>query len=413
MTDDASHRIHPDHRVDRELLARAIDQLERSRAPRARPVPIDPPLELPDALPEAGLGEREALERLAAAALDGSAQLHHPGYLAHMDPPTPAVTWAAALWQAAANQNMLHPDAAPAARSLERRVVEWLVPSFAMDGGHLVPGSTIGNLTALWAAREIAGVTRVVASSRAHLSIKKAADLLGLEYEAVPSDSGHCLPLERLPELTGSALVLTAGTVSTGAIDPLERLPAAWIHVDAAWAGPLRLSRRHAHLLDGIENADSVGFSAHKWLYQPKGAAVVMFRDAAAAHQAMTYGAGYLAAPNVGLLGSAPAVALPLAATLLAWGRKGVAERLEADMARADRLVALIEGDDRFELWGPNRCGVVVWRPRRVGVAELRDRMTEAWVSLTDLDGDVWLRSVAANPAADPDHVFARVIAAL
>ena len=76
-----------------------------------------------------------------------------------------------------------------------------------------------------------------------------------------------------------TALFLTAGTVATGAIDHLKSLPSApWVHVDAAWAGPLRFSNQYASLLDGVENADSVGFSAHKWMYQPKGAALVLFR---------------------------------------------------------------------------------------------------------------------------------------
>jgi len=86
-------------------------------------------------------------------AFDGAAQAYHPSYFAHMDPPTATVTSLAALWQTATNQNLLHPDAAPAARALERRVIEWLAPWFGMQGGHLVPRSTIANFTAIWAAR--------------------------------------------------------------------------------------------------------------------------------------------------------------------------------------------------------------------------------------------------------------------
>lgn len=403
-----------DHQVDRALLQAAIDLLGHARRPRSQPVPTDVDLSLPSSLMDEGLGEYEALARLAPSVLEQTAQLHHPGYFAHMDPPTPAIAWAAALWQVASNQNLLHPDVAPSARQLEHRVVEWIAPFFGMQGGHFVPGATISNFTALWAAREVAGVNRVICSDRAHLSIKKSADILGLGFEVVASDEAHRLPVGALKDCSNAAVVLTAGTVGVGAIDPLGPLSeAVWVHVDAAWAGPLRFTVQHASLLDGIEHAHSVGLSAHKWLYQPKGAALVLFKDLEPAHQAMTYGGGYLAAPNVGLLGSAPAAALPLAATLLAWGRTGLSQRIERDIEKAHHLAGLVNADDRFELWGAAPTGIVVWRPRGRDARSVRQSLSEAWVSLIDIDGEVWLRSVAANASADPQYVFDRVVAAL
>jgi len=418
---DTQPDLHPDHVADPALLGYALERLSRSRAPAASPLPPGNPAlalsALPEHLPEAGLGAEAALELLAGPMLDGSAQLHHPGYFAHMDPPTAAVTWLAALWQAAANQNLLHPDAGPTARALERRLVGWLAPYFGMDGGHLVPGSTVANFTALWAARELRGVRRVLASERAHLSVRKSADILGLRYEAVPSDRRHRLQTTRLPVagdgLGDAVVVATAGTVATGALDPLAIEGAAWLHVDAAWGGPLVFTERHANLLEGVERADSVGFSAHKWCYQPKGTAAILFRDSAAAHGAMSYGGGYLSAPNIGLLGSAPATALPFAASLLCWGRAGLAERIETGMAAAATFARLVEDGSRFELWGPPETGVVVWRPRTVSAAALRERLRGAWVSVTDIDGEVWLRAVAANPSADPRYVYERAVAAL
>ncbi|MFD7702194.1 hypothetical protein [Streptomyces caelestis] len=90
-----------------------------------------------------------------------------------MDPPTPWHAWAAALWAAATNQNLLHPDTAPAARALESRLLSWLAPKFGMDGGHFVPGATVANITALWAARELTGADQVVASSAAASAWKR------------------------------------------------------------------------------------------------------------------------------------------------------------------------------------------------------------------------------------------------
>lgn len=428
------------------LLQKALDALPRALTPRANPMPCPTPstITLPRRLPKAGLGDVGALDALAPIALDGCAQLNHPGYLAHMDPASADVASAAALWQVATNQNLLHPDAAPSARGLEQRVVEWLAPYFGMGGGHLTAGSTLANLTAIWAARELAGVKRVIASDRSHNSLRKAADLLGLEYQSIPSDPAtHAcdmnvqLAAEVVGDLSDACVVLTAGTVAAGAVDVLSQgcrpSKAAWVHVDAAWAGPMRLSPALTTELAVVEHADSCGFSAHKWLYQPKGCAIVLFKDPLSAHHAMSYGGGYLATPTVGVVGSHPASALPLAATLLAWGSDGTAARLEADIAKLEELATLIAADGRFELWGrgaaagaegagvrrPSRsssCGVLVWRPRNdvAEAATVRDKyMRGAWVSLTVIDGETWFRSVAANPNADPALVFRSVVTAV
>lgn len=403
-----------DFALDRDGLLEAIELLERHAG--GEPLPARTLLNLPDDLPEAGVGGREALAWLAPPLLGGAAGLGHPGYLAHMDPPTPWMSWAGALWAAALSQNLLHPDSAPAARELEPLVVGWLAEPFGMLGGHLVPGSSMATLTALWAARELRGVERVVASGLSHLSVRKAAAILGLEYVAVGVDDAHRMRAGELAgvDLDRAALVLTAGTVAGGAIDPLDAGgEAAWRHVDAAWAGPLRLSPRHRHLLDGVEAADSVGVSAHKWLFQPKECGIVLFAEPDAAHEAISFGGGYLAAPNVGLLGSHGQTALPLAATLLAWGRSGVAALVEHCMAIAERLAELVDAHPELELWRSPTTGVVLWRPRRVPAQAVRDGLSGALVSLTTVGEETWLRSVAANPSADPQLVLDRVLAAL
>ena len=410
---NSNHKLHSDHVLDHELLQFGIDLLGQARSPRINPVPLDAVADLPDSWPDEGRGERAAMERLAPVALDGTAQLYHPAYFAHMDPPTAPVSWIGAMWQVAANQNLLHPDAGPGARQLEARLIEWLAPEFGMHGGHLVPGSTIADFSAIWAARELRGISRVVASERAHLSAQKAADILGLTYESVPADRLHRMSMARRTALADTVVVLTAGTVATGAIDDLELDGAGWVHVDAAWGGPLRFCPTYRYLLDGVEKADSVGFSAHKWCYQPKGTAVVLFKDAEAAHGAMTYGGGYLTAPNIGLLGSAPANALPFMLSLLAWGRRGMSERIELGFRQIEALCELIKADERFELLAEPTTGIAVWRPVKADTVTVRGRLQDAWVSLTEIDGQMWLRSVAANLSADPARLLAQVIRAL
>jgi len=388
---------HADFAADRAGLQRALDLLVDRRPPTGR-------LTLPDAMPDHGVGPAAAMDALFAPVLDDSRDLAAPGVFGPMDPPTPWITWAMHLWTASRNQNLLHPDTAPVARELEARVVAWLAPAFGMSGGHLTPGSTLANLTAIWAARE-AGATEVVASADAHLSIAKAAHLLAMPYRMVPSwvEPG---------DLRHAVAVLTAGTTSTGTIEPLDAAAGArWRHVDAAWAGPLRLSDRHRHLLDGIESADSVAVSAHKWLFQPKESALVLFADHHAAHASISFAGPYLTTPNIGVLGSHGATAVPLLATLLAYGRTGVAAMIDEAMHHADVLWELIERDPRLVARSAPRSGVVCWRHRSVPADDIITRLPAgALLSTARIDGDLWLRSVAANPMVDPHLVVSHVL---
>lgn len=360
--------------------------------------------ELDESLPEAGIGEIETLELLAPLIIGGAQALGSKTAFAHMDPPTPWITWATTLWNAALNQNLLHPDVAPVARAIEERVIQWLAPYFGMSGGHMTPGSTVANLTALWAARELQGITRVVASKAAHLSIAKAAHLLGLEMLVTETNSNGEMDYTQLPEdLADSALVLTAGTTSSGAIDDLTLVGrAAWTHVDAAWAGPLRFSKSYAGRLSGIDAADSVAVSAHKWLFQPKESGLVLFKDATAAHEAVSFGGAYLAVPNVGLLGSHGANAVPLLATLLSWGRAGLEKRIDAAMALSNELFDYLDARAYVRLYATNISGVILWRADDCGaVDKIYGRLPVGSASLTRVDQQDWIRHVPANPNAE------------
>ncbi len=383
-----------------ELLHRAVTLLATGAESAGHLGP------LPASLPEQGLGPDAAIDALAAPVLTGARDLGAPGFFAHMDPPTPWITWAMELWTASRNQNLLHPDTAPEARDMETRVIDWLAPYFGMQGGHLTPGSTIANLTAIWAARE-AGAHTVVSTTNAHLSVAKAAHLLGMYHRPIAEWSDRVT-------LDGCVAVITAGTTSTGFIEPLDAAPrAAWRHVDAAWAGPLILSDTHRHLLGGINNADSVSVSAHKWLFQPKESAMVLFADVDAAHRSVSFGADYLAVPNVGVLGSHGATAVPLLATLLAYGRSGVAAWIDQSMALADQLARMIGVEPMLEICGAPQAGVLNWRHVSIDAAEVQRRLPDdVFISTTTVDGQPWLRSVAANPMADPQLVV-RAVASL
>jgi L-2,4-diaminobutyrate decarboxylase len=397
-----------DFAFDRQGLLQAVDLMSQEFG-------AIKPMDLPAGLPEEGMGSSSALDVLAPRVLGHAARLGGTSSFAHMDPPTPWITWATTLWNVSVNQNLLHPATAPVARHIEERVVSWLAPFFGMTGGHMTPGSTLANLTALWSARECAGVNEVLASESAHLSVEKAAHILGLRFRTLPCDSRSALIADSLPDdLSRTALVLTAGTTSTGAVDPLGLVGrAAWTHVDAAWAGPLRLSR-HAQRLAGIELADSVSVSAHKWLFQPKESALVLFRFEKKAHAAISREGAYLAVPNIGVLGSHGATAVPLLATLLAWGRRGISERIEHCMDLAERLAAFIKYDPRLVLHAEPQTGIVVWRPADAETFDkLLQRLPQGSVSTTTIAGQQWFRNVAANPNANIDLLIAEIRKAL
>lgn len=368
-----------------------------------------------NALPEQGMNQIELLEELAPLVLGGAAQLGAEHALAHMDPPTPWITWVTHFWNAARNQNLLHPDVSPVAGVIERAVLQWIAPVFGMTGGHMTPGSTVSNMTALWAARDIANIDTVIASEAAHVSIAKSAHILGLHFKSIECDAGGCLLETALPDsLDRCALVLTAGTTSQGAIDPLHLCgKASWTHIDAAWAGPLQFSTRYKHKLCGIETADSVAMSAHKWLFQPKESGMIMFRNTEMAHQALQSNGSYLSQPNVGLLGSHGAAAIPLFAMLKAWGRAGIEQRINRAMNNAENLVRQLRTLGDVELYSENVSGVVLWRSNRCTTDVILKALPLGVASSTVVDNKAWVRHVSANPNANIDLIIEHISFAL
>lgn len=386
-----------------ERLRRALECLlnEPSELPLTQPWPHD--------FPEDGRSGDAIIDLLAPKVLGQAVKLGSPIAMAHMDPPTPWLAWAMTQWNARLNQNVLHPATSPVAREIESKVISWLAPSFGMTGGFMTGGATLSNLNALWAAREARGIKRVIASSAAHVSIAKAANILGLPMVKVPAHRTGAMDNSALPrDLSDAALVLTAGTTGTGAIDPLMvDTRAAWIHVDAAWAGPL-IFTHYAERLEGIKRADSVAVSAHKLLFQPKDAALVFFRDSEQSLAAISADGAYLADANVGVQGSRGAVAIPLFATLLAWGRRGLKARLEHCMAASESLAAWIAGQRELELLADPVSGVVVWRIKKDDRSpkQLSFALPETMASQVDIDGETWIRQVAANPLVDVHQVI-------
>jgi L-2,4-diaminobutyrate decarboxylase len=158
-----------------------------------------------------------------------------------------------------------------------------------------------------------------------------------------------------------------------------------------------------------LEQADSVAVSAHKWLFQPKESALVFFREASRANAAISFQGGYLAVPNVGVLGSHGAMAVPLLGTFMAWGRQGMAERVERCMLNAERLAHGIKTSTEFELFGPPETGVVVFRSKTELTEVVGSVLGPSTASSVRIKEQNWVRCVAANPLDDVDRILNKI----
>ena len=127
------------------------------------------------------------------------------------------------------------------------------------------------------------------------------------------------------------------------------------------------------------------------------------------ANSAISFGGGYLSSPNIGVQGSRGAAAVPLLATLIAWGVDGLVDRINRTMAMADKLANELSNVEGICLWGKPTTGVTVFRPLMGSSEELHKRLPEGMLSTCILNEETWLRSVAANPLADIDHIISTI----
>ncbi|MET0266791.1 MAG: aminotransferase class V-fold PLP-dependent enzyme, partial [Duganella sp.] len=298
--------------LDPALLQQAAAMLRDWLTPAGKsPYPVTPldqllPLFAELAPPAAGAAPTQVLEQVQRSVMAHTARLNHPKFIGHMTQALPWMTVLVEAITAALNQNQVKVETAYASTLVEKQLIGWLhrmvyqspdpVYAEALQSknqalGNVVNGGTMGNLTALAVAleRQLPGTRRrgiyatlqesgyrglaVIASARAHYSLKKAVGTLGLGEDAlykVAVDADNRIDLALLEETITSlkrdrikivALVGIAGTTETGAIDPLAAMAAiarreqAWFHVDAAWGGALLLGERFRPLYAGIELA--------------------------------------------------------------------------------------------------------------------------------------------------------------
>ncbi len=273
-------------------------------------------LGLLDALPtpHRGIDAETLLRDTTTMLFDHSLFNGHPRFMGYITAgPTPIGILGDFL-ASAVNSNVGGSVLSPLATEIERQAVRWVAELMgypATCGGLFTSGGNVANFTALLAARRakagwdvrvkgVAGGDRMMtmyASKETHTWMQKGADLFGFGTDAVrwiETDGDQRMNVDALAaaiEADRAAghlpfiVIATAGTVSTGVVDPLPQIAALcrahdlWFHVDGAYGAPAAALPEASPDLLGIREADSIAFDPHKWLYAPLEAGCVLVRN--------------------------------------------------------------------------------------------------------------------------------------
>jgi glutamate/tyrosine decarboxylase-like PLP-dependent enzyme len=401
----------------RRLGHRAVDMLADWLAGvDARPVftPMTPAARadlLEESLPDAGAAPAAIFERFASAVLPHPMGNGHPRFFGWVNSPPAPMGVLGDLLAAGMNPSCAGGD--HAAIYVERCATRWLMEllGFPLEGsmGVLVSGGSTASLTCLAAARHRAaaaagwnvraeglqgGRPRLVLymSEEGHSCVRKAAELLGLGSDAVrilPSDDGfHLDPAavaaamtrDRTAGLVPFCVVASAGTVSTGAVDPLAALAdlcqreRCWLHVDGAYGAVAAVVPALADRFHGLARVDSIALDPHKWLSVPVECGAALVRDGAALRDAFSLVPAYLRTEEGQGFGGLPWFAeygfqqtrgfraLKLWMTLQHLGRGGVRALISRHLALAARLARLIDAAPDLERLAPVELSIVCFR---------------------------------------------------
>jgi glutamate/tyrosine decarboxylase-like PLP-dependent enzyme len=235
-------------------------------------------------------------------------------------PVTVAANWLAAAW----DQNAGLAITSPTNAALETVTLRWLQDIFHLPvqcAGGFVTCATAANFAALAAARhamlgsigwDVEGLglfgappLTLVVGDEVHASMQKALSLVGFGRERivrVPVDAQGRMRVDAFPSVDDRTIVcMQAGNVNSGAFDPIPEIckrahsHGAWVHVDGAFGMWAAAAPARAHLVRGVEDADSWATDAHKWLNVPYDSGLVFTRNADALRKAMSVGGAYLA----------------------------------------------------------------------------------------------------------------------
>jgi glutamate/tyrosine decarboxylase-like PLP-dependent enzyme len=389
---------------------------------------------LPRDLPMDGTGFEPLLETFRDVLLPLSRHNGHPRMFGYVQSPGTAIAAFADLLASTLNANLTAWRSAPAAVEIERLAIDWIRQILGFEdgtGGLFVSGGSMANLAALATARNTkqscGGALRIYASSETHHSIAKAAALLGIGRENVRSiavDERFRIRIDALEAAISEDLndghvpffvVGNAGTVNTGACDPLRALREVadrfglWMHVDGSYGGFACLAPSARELFDGINGADSVALDPHKWLYLPVDCGCVIYRNPEHARAAFAHDADYtrvigqeadeaFAFWDYGPELSRRFRALKVWMLLRGVGLRALSDSIEKDLSCARHLESLVRASHDFEMLAPVELSIFCFRHVPKGVDEENiNTWNERLLVALQRDGSSYLSNATIN----------------
>jgi L-2,4-diaminobutyrate decarboxylase len=432
---------------DVAALSQAVFDYARERS-QLDPVPLDgprTPAELQQivgaTITAGGLGGLSALELFTEELAPACISTDHPRYLSFI-PCAP--TEASRIFDLVVGASSIYGGSwleGAGAVFAENAALRWLADLVGLPdgaGGAFVPGGTIGNLSALVAARyrarnRLAGPAParwlVAGTTGAHSSIKSACEVMDVDFLGVPADEHGRLTGPQLrrvladldPEQRAGlfAVVATAGTTNFGIVDDLQSVAqvcaelGVWFHVDGAYGGAGLAAPTIRPLYRGIEHCDSFIVDPHKWLFAPFDCCALIYRDPEAGRAAHTQRAGYLDVltdaadfnPSDYAIGlTRRARGLPFWFSLATHGTDAYTAAVERTMTVTRYAAAEIKRRSYVELLREPDTSVVVFR--RIGWTPAQyqtwsDRLLAAhfaFVVPTTHDGETVARFAIVNP---------------
>ncbi len=434
------------HEFDEEIDALAAKILEYSLVRLKTDPPLDHPSsyeeiysEVGETITEKGLGGEKALELFKDVLAPACISTDHPRYLAFI-PSAP--TESSNLFDLVVGASALYGGSwleGAGAVFAENQALKWLSNLAGMpegSGGVFVQGGTMGNLSALVAARSDAKRKFpeirdwvIACSDEAHSSIKSAAEVMDVEVLSIPTDDHHRLIgsdvareidafYETNPSKKVFAVVATAGTTNLGIIDDLVGIGKAakdrgiWYHVDGAYGLAALASPRTKPLFKGVEEADSFIVDPHKWLFAPFDACALIYRNPEIARKAHTQSAGYLETLERGEWNPSDyaihltrrARGLPFWFSLAAHGTKKYAEAMDKTIQVASDAARLIKEHPNLELLMEPTLSIVAFKRKGWKLEDYKEWSEKllgdqiAFVTPSSHEGEPILRFAIVNP---------------
>ncbi len=321
---------------------------------------------------------------IAAEALDSSLAQARPRYLAYIGSSGLEIGALGDLLAHSHDPNLALD--AGTATDIERQAISWLGEFLGYNNaqGFFTSGGTVSNLTALAAAREKAlpnsrstgmgsHTLALYCSAEAHYSVKRAAEVLGIGGNNVrsieidpqrrmsPDALARAIDADRRAGIIPMAVVATAGTTLTGAVDSIDQIADVcgdiWLHVDGAYGLPAAGTKTAGPLFAGLDRADSMSIDAHKWLFVPKACSALLVKKPELLAKAFSHNEAYIPhelgdtnAVDITLEYSRPLRALKLWLAFKVHGAQGMRDALEGNLAQAQMLYGMAQGAPDFEV---------------------------------------------------------------